>query len=110
MLHLMHSFGSLMQEMDSIIKSANLLENNIDALLEVYAFLKEENELLHAKVVELEANLKVAQEQIQVKEKSYQTLKIAKTIEGSSQSKRDTKLKINALIRTIDKCIVQLNE
>ena len=37
-------------------------------------------------------------------------LKVAKTIEGSNNSTRDTKLKINALIREIDKCIVQLNE
>lgn len=105
-----HSFGSLIKEMSSIIQSANLLENNIDALLEVYAFLKEENELLHKKVADLEANLLVAQDLIQEKDKAYQTLKIAKTIEGSSQSTRETKLKINALIRTIDKCIVQLND
>ena len=42
--------------------------------------------------------------------KAYeQLLKIAKTIEGSNNSTRDTKFKINALIREIDKCIVQLN-
>ena len=37
-------------------------------------------------------------------------LKIAKTIEGSGTNTKDTKLKINALVREIDKCIVQLQE
>ena len=36
-------------------------------------------------------------------------LKVAKTIEGSNENTRETKLKINALIREIDKCIIQLN-
>ena len=31
--------------------------------------------------------------------KKHQTLKIAKTIEGSKEDRRETKLKINALIR-----------
>ena len=43
-------------------------------------------------------------------EKKYQTLKIAKTIEGSKEDRRETKLKINALIREIDTCITQLSE
>ena len=43
-------------------------------------------------------------------ENKYQTLKIAKTIEGSKENSRNTKLKINALIREIDTCITQLSE
>ena len=43
-------------------------------------------------------------------EKKHQSLKIAKTIEGSKEDRRETKLKINALIREIDACIVQLSE
>ena len=43
-------------------------------------------------------------------EKKYQTLKIAKTLEGSKEDRRETKLKINALIREVDACINQLSE
>ena len=43
-------------------------------------------------------------------EEKYRTLKIAKTIEGSKEDRRDTKLKINALIREVDACISQLSE
>ena len=42
--------------------------------------------------------------------RQYDLLKVAKTIDGRSTNTRDTKLKINTLIREIDKCIVQLNE
>ena len=43
-------------------------------------------------------------------DKKHQTLKIAKTIEGSKEDRRETKLKINALIREVDICINQLSE
>jgi hypothetical protein len=40
----------------------------------------------------------------------YEALKIANTILGSDENKRETKLKINALIRDIDHCIAQLSD
>ena len=78
--------------------------------LEAFDFLKEENEFLHQKVVTLEHQLSDKTQQLIKKEESYSLLKIAKTIEGSNESTRETKLKINALIREIDTCIVQLSE
>lgn len=95
--------------MSKIIKTADLLGDKLDRLLEVYTFLKEENEFLHQKIALLENQLSERDQQLVEKEKSYQMLKIAKTIEGSSENTRETKLKINALIRNIDKCIVQLS-
>ena len=38
------------------------------------------------------------------------SLKLANSMLGSDQHKRDTKLKINALVREIDQCISQLSE
>lgn len=38
----------------------------------------------------------------------YDTLKITNSLLGSDENKRETKLKINALIREIDYCIAQL--
>ncbi len=96
--------------MSKIIKVTNLLEDKLNNLLEVYIFLKEENEFLHQKLAELENQMTEKVEQLDEMEKSYQLLKIAKTIEGSNESTRETKLKINALIREVDKCIVQLSE
>ena len=61
------------------------------------------NTKLQHQLLEKEQNL-VAQK------KEFDMLKIAKTIEGSSTNTKDTKLKINTLIREIDKCIIQLQE
>ncbi len=96
--------------MSKIIKATNLLEDKLNNLLEVYTFLKEENEFVHQKLVELENQLTEKAQQLSEIEDSYRLLKIAKTIEGSNESTRETKLKINALIREVDKCIVQLSE
>ena len=43
-------------------------------------------------------------------EERYRALKIANTMLGSDENKRETKLKINALIRDIDHCIAQLSD
>ena len=96
--------------MSKIIKATNLLEDKLNNLLEGYVFLKEENEFLHQKLVELESQLSEKAKKLSEIEKSYQLLKIAKTIEGSNESTKETKLKINALIREVDKCIIQLSE
>ncbi len=96
--------------MSRIIEVTNLLEDKLETLIEAFVFLKQENEFLHQKMVSLENQINQNKQQLEEKEKSYQLLKIAKTIEGSNENKRETKLKINALIREIDKCIVQLSE
>ena len=40
--------------------------------------------------------------------KDFESLKMANSLLGSEENKRDTKLKINSLIREIDYCIAQL--
>ena len=70
-----------------------------------------------------QANLKLtkdiasARQEIQVQEKlnidweeRYKALKIANSMLGSDDNKKETKLKINALIRDIDHCIAQLSD
>ena len=43
-------------------------------------------------------------------QEKFETLKYANSLLGSDENKRETKLKINALIREIDHCIAQLSE
>jgi len=88
----------------------NLFEKKLKKLLENYNFLKEENEVLYNKIAVLEHQITKEKQFNNEIEKKYQTLKIAKTIEGSKEDRRETKLKINALIREIDTCISQLSE
>lgn len=96
--------------MNSITNVVNLVEDKLKTLLDNYNFLKEENELLHSKVAVLENQIAEEKQLFNELEKKHQVLKIAKTIEGSKEDRRETKLKINALIREVDLCISQLSE
>lgn len=96
--------------MSNITEVVNLVENKLKILLEKYNFLKEENVLLYNKVTSLETKIVEEKQLFNEIEKKHQALKIAKTIEGSKGDRRETKLKINALIREVDTCINQLSE
>ena len=96
--------------MSNITEVVNLVEDKLKTLLENYLFLKEENELLINKITILENQIAKEKHLFSEIEKEYQTLKIAKTIVGGKEDRRDTKLKINALIREVDQCITQLSE
>jgi hypothetical protein len=96
--------------MSITLEAIHLLEDRLQNLLSNYEFLKEENEILLQNTTNFQQKI-VEQEQIIVNQKTaYDLLKIAKTIDGSGTNTRDTKLKINTLIREIDKCIIQLQE
>ena len=96
--------------MSNTIKAIHTLEDKLQSLLANYEFLLKENEVLLQNVSNLQRELLEKEQLLEQQQDEYNLLKIAKTIEGSNQSTRDTKLKINALIREIDKCIVQLSE
>lgn len=96
--------------MSNITEVVDLVEDKLKTLLENYNFLKEENDLLYNKVAVLENQVAKEMQLFNEIEKKHQTLKIAKTIEGSKEDRRETKIKINALIREVDICINQLSE
>jgi hypothetical protein len=96
--------------MSNTLEAIHLLETKLHKLLSNYEFLKNENEILLQNATNLQQQLLEKQQIIENQKKEYDLLKIAKTIEGSSIDTKDTKLKINALIREIDKCIIQLQE
>ncbi len=96
--------------MGNITQVVNLVEDRLKVLIENYNFLKEENEFLLGKVAVLETQIAKEKQLNEELEEKYKTLKIAKTIEGSKEDRRETKLKINALIREVDLCISQLSE
>ncbi|MBT3546488.1 MAG: hypothetical protein QMC19_02570 [Flavobacteriaceae bacterium] len=96
--------------MSNTIEAVHLLEDKLISLLSNYDFLLKENEILLQNTSTLQRQLLEKEQLLEQREKQFKLLKIAKTIQGSNDSTRDTKFKINALIREIDKCIVQLNE
>lgn len=96
--------------MSNTVEAIHLLEDKLKGLLSNYEFLIKENEILLQSVSKLQHQVLEKEQLLEQQGKDFKLLKIAKTIEGSDHSTRDTKLKINALIREIDKCIVQLSE
>lgn len=96
--------------MDNALETILLLEKKIKNLLSNYEFLKRENDILLQNVNSLQHQV-LEKEQLLVKlNEKHDLLKVAKTISGSNIDIKDTKLKINALIREIDKCILALNQ
>lgn len=96
--------------MTNILEAVNLLEVKLEKLLSNYEFLKKENEILLQNNTELQRQLLDKEQFLKKRENEFELLKIAKTIEGSSSDTKITRLKINTLIREIDKCIIQLQE
>lgn len=93
--------------MSNMLEAIHLLQDKLQNLLSNYEFLKKENEILLKNATQLQYQLLEKEQVLTNQKEKYDLLKVAKTIDGSST---DTKLKINALIREIDKCIVQLQE
>ena len=96
--------------MNDITKVVDLVDAKLKVLLDKYQFLVKENDILYNKIALLEQELAKEKYSREELDEKYNTLRIAKTIEGSKEDKRETKLKINALIREIDSCIGMLNE
>ncbi|GGD08177.1 hypothetical protein [Hyunsoonleella pacifica] len=96
-----------MSKIEDIVDS---LEHKISKVLLKADALKQTN-------LELSKDLASARQEIQTQKKvnsdweeKYEALKIANSMLGSDDNKRETKLKINALIRDIDHCIAQLSD
>ncbi|MDG2194075.1 MAG: hypothetical protein P8K77_04350 [Polaribacter sp.] len=96
--------------MSKIAEAIHSLEDTLKTVLTNYEFLKEENEILLQNVANLQSQIHKNEQLLIDQQQKFDVLKIAKTIDGSNESTRETKLKINALIREIDTCISQLSE
>lgn len=86
------------------------LENKISKILHKQEVLKQTNAKLSEQLEQQQQKLLEQQEEIGSWAEKYDSLKIANSMLGSDENKRETKLKINALIRDIDHCIGQLSE
>ena len=96
-----------MSKIESIVDS---LENRISRVLHRLEVLKQTNTNLSQELAKTQEELLRQNEAISIWQEKYETLKMANSLLGSDENKRETKLKINALIRDIDHCIGQLSE
>ena len=96
--------------MSNVLEIVDSLQNKLEMLLSKYELLQVENKQLLENSEKLMQDVKKHQESIETIETEYNSLKIANAIVGSKEEKHITKLKINTLIREIDRCIAQLDD
>jgi chromosome segregation ATPase len=96
-----------MSNIEDIVDS---LENRISKVLHKLEALKKANGKLQEDLQQSQNKLQEQNVHLVSWEEKYEALKMANTILGSDENKRETKLKINTLIREIDYCITQLSE
>ncbi|HQV36526.1 MAG TPA: hypothetical protein P5335_04560 [Flavobacterium sp.] len=96
-----------MSEMVEIVDS---LENRLSKLISKMQGLETTIQDLKQELNKANRNIQIQASEMESLKKQYETLKIANSLLGSDENKRDTKLKINSLIREIDYCIAQLSD
>ena len=96
-----------MSELPEIVDN---LENRISKLLHKFEILKQTNDSLNQELTSVRTEYNQLEEKLNISQEQIETLKAANAMLGSADHKRETKLKINSLIREIDQCIVQLSE
>lgn len=96
--------------MSNTLEVVKRLESNTFKLFQKCNNLSQELKKAQIENAEIEEKYKRLEQQIAHLSTENEQLKTANAILGSKDYKRETKLKINRLIREVDSCIVQLSE
>jgi chromosome segregation ATPase len=96
--------------MSVIAEIIDTLENKIAKLFVKINSLEKNNQDLKMDLSTAAQTIQSQSKEIESLRLQYETLKIANGLLGSEDNKRETKLKINSLIREIDYCIAQLSD
>jgi chaperonin cofactor prefoldin len=96
--------------MSEIAEIVDTLEGSIEKLFSKIDTLEKNTHILKSELSESAIIIKKQSDAIEVLKTQYNSLKMANSLLGSDENKRDTKLKINSLIREIDYCIAQLSD
>ena len=85
------------------------LEEKIKRAISVAEELRAGNRQLRQQVDDLTEALQAKNQELEVLESKYQTLKLTKTLIASPEDVKNVKLQVNRMVREIDKCIALLN-
>jgi cell division septum initiation protein DivIVA len=86
------------------------IKQKVQVLVVAYERAKQENEQLKAQKAELEKQLKAKEQAYVELEARYSRLKLAKALKVSEADAHEAKIKVNRIVREIDKCIAFLNK
>ena len=96
--------------MQNITEVVDLLEDKFKLLVEKFDFLEEENSVLRNNLTALQQQITIKTQLLADNSTELHALRVAKTIQGSSDNTKETTQKINALIKEVDLCIAQLSD
>ena len=93
------------------LKAIEDIKKKFQSLSETNNKLSEKADELENKVTRLEENITSRINEINEIKEKYKVLKMTKKLDGSeTESSKDLKLKINEMVKEIDKCIALLNK
>ena len=95
-----------MKSIASIIKG---LKSKTEKMLHLQEALQKDNDQLKLKISKLQSRVEELEISKSKLEDQYKVLKLARNVSGDNDKNLAIKLKINELVREIDKCIAQLN-
>lgn len=96
--------------MSVIAKKLDQVLDRTQKLVDLSKALQEHNDLLNLENQSLKVALETSENKRKDLEEKLRVLKLAKSLEGTSEKTLDIKQKINEFVREIDKCIVLLNK
>ncbi len=86
------------------------LETKVEKLVDSYRKAKKELTILKTQNVQLSDKIDQQKQSIKELEDKSKVLRITKSLSTTNENTTDLKLKINELIREVDKCISLLNK
>jgi chromosome segregation ATPase len=85
------------------------LKDKVKKLLSLYDNIKAENIELKKQTEEYKTQIKNKEAELDFLKNKYNKIKLAKSLLASTGDSHDAKIKINRIVREIDKCIALLN-
>lgn len=96
--------------MSEIVRIVDELERKIKKMIFKTDNLEQTNEALRSELSFYQDRFRQTETEIERLNKQIETLKAANALLGSEDFKRETKIKINSIIREIDYCVAQLSD
>jgi hypothetical protein len=86
-----------------------LLKEKIETIISLLEGSEEERMRLQKEKLQLTEQIKLKATAFEELERRYETLKLAKAILESGENSHDARIRVNRIVREIDKCIALLN-
>ena len=94
-------------EQELIVKE---LKEKINTIIQNLDHVHKEKAHLMQEIDDLSSQIKQKETELETLKNRYTNLKVAKSVLAGSDDKHDARIKVNKIVREIDKCIALLNK